>query len=392
MPGAYYRPSAFETAASWVHGLLPPPAEPPPAACPRAALEAAILPSLLAGPCFVLFSGGRDSSAVLAVATLLARREGLSDPVPVTQRYPAFPDSDESTWQEQVVRHLELANWVRLDITPEQSDLLGADARAGLRERGVIWPPALQTKGSVLASVGAGSFLGGEGGDEVLGVRRPRPLRTALAGGRPSVGDLRAASASVAPRPLRERRTLARLLRSDMQPWLREDFRRQHFRLVAADQAAEPLDFVGALAWLQRRRGSALAAGNFRRLAAEYASTITQPLLAPAFTAAVARSTHRWGYRSRTEAMAALFGDCLPRAVIERRQKTMFNRAYVGEGSRTFAREWDGSGVDHDLVDAERLRQEWLADVPSAISTVMLQSAWLASQQHAGLAPERPDA
>ncbi len=45
-------------------------------AAPRAARS----PSSVHGPCFVSFSGGKDSSVVLAAATRAARRSGLADP------------------------------------------------------------------------------------------------------------------------------------------------------------------------------------------------------------------------------------------------------------------------------------------------------------------------
>ena len=60
-----------------------------PAGTALAALEAAIMPALLRSPCLVSFSGGRDSSAVLAVAARLARGAGLADPIPITIRVPA---------------------------------------------------------------------------------------------------------------------------------------------------------------------------------------------------------------------------------------------------------------------------------------------------------------
>ena len=58
---------------------------------PLAALEEAILPALRRPPCLVSFSGGRDSSCVLAAATRAARREGLQPPVPVTLRVSNAP-------------------------------------------------------------------------------------------------------------------------------------------------------------------------------------------------------------------------------------------------------------------------------------------------------------
>ncbi len=48
-------------------------------------------------PCVVAFFGGRDLSAILCVATHVARREGLSDPVPETHDFAGCGPSDEST-------------------------------------------------------------------------------------------------------------------------------------------------------------------------------------------------------------------------------------------------------------------------------------------------------
>jgi asparagine synthase (glutamine-hydrolysing) len=52
------------------------------------ALFAAIEPALASGKCLVAFSGGRESSWVLAVATEAARSHGYADPIPVTLRFP----------------------------------------------------------------------------------------------------------------------------------------------------------------------------------------------------------------------------------------------------------------------------------------------------------------
>ncbi|HEV2369924.1 MAG TPA: hypothetical protein VGR90_08600, partial [Acidimicrobiales bacterium] len=91
--------------------------------CPLSALESAILPALLRRPCVVAFSGGRDSSAVLAAAVNLARRLGLDEPVALSRSYPRAPAADETTWQEMLVRHLGLAEWVTVES--DDLDLLG---------------------------------------------------------------------------------------------------------------------------------------------------------------------------------------------------------------------------------------------------------------------------
>src|SRR5947209_20309061 len=72
---------------------------------PRAALEALIRPALMSPPCVVGFSGGRDSSALLACALDLARREGLPEPIPITLDF-GTPRTDEREWQELVVAHV----------------------------------------------------------------------------------------------------------------------------------------------------------------------------------------------------------------------------------------------------------------------------------------------
>ena len=70
---------------------------------PLEALEAAVLPALQRPPCLAMFSGGRDSSLVLAVASRVARREGLAEPIPTTQVFPDFPETDEARWQKLVL-------------------------------------------------------------------------------------------------------------------------------------------------------------------------------------------------------------------------------------------------------------------------------------------------
>jgi asparagine synthase (glutamine-hydrolysing) len=104
-----------------------------------------------------------------------------------------------------------------------------------------------------------------------------------------------------------------------------------------------------------------------------------EPLLDPRFVSELARTAGTWGFTSRTEAMRALFGDLLPDAILARRTKAYFNRAFMGDETRAFAERWDGSGLDPELVDAESVRAEWLSAMPSAISTPLLHAAWLAA-------------
>src|SRR5271163_872523 len=117
-----------------------PPLPPPAAGSARDALADAIRPALLRPPCLVSFSGGRDSSAVLAVACDVARREGLAAPIPATLRFGGAGQTDESSWQERVIAHLQVAEWERIELTTEV-DLLGELAQRFLSRHGLHWPP-----------------------------------------------------------------------------------------------------------------------------------------------------------------------------------------------------------------------------------------------------------
>jgi len=379
---SYYRPNKFEIATSWVHGLVSGPRLPDSRNDPRSCLDDILRPCLIDGPCFVGFSGGRDSSALLAAATALARREGLVDPVPVTEVYPGVPGTDEDEWQRVIIEHLELEEWVRLTFGNE-NDLIGDTAQRGLRGRGLIWPAPLQVKANVLTELDAGWFLTGEGGDEVFGPRRASALR-ALAGcwRHPRRTAVRAAVGASLPYPVRRGRLARQLRRSGMQPWLRPDVAERHLELLSADLASESLRW--RTMWSQRHRGMLALTKNYQALAAEYGMRLAEPFLDPRFLAALSGSGGPLGYPDRTEFMRALFADVLPAAVLERRTKAYFNRAYFGEATREFARGWDGSGLDADLVDGERLQQEWLADMPAAQSMSLLQSAWLGTHGRYG--------
>jgi asparagine synthetase B (glutamine-hydrolysing) len=104
----------------------------------RRQFEEAVLEALLRSPRVVAFSGGRDSSAILCVATHVARREGLSDPVPATHDFAGCGPSDESTAQELVIRHPGLKDWQRINDV-DGFDVLGARAQSGLRRYGLLW-------------------------------------------------------------------------------------------------------------------------------------------------------------------------------------------------------------------------------------------------------------
>ena len=378
--GTYIRCEPFEVATGWTYGLLPDVPMPPEVVAPRQALDDVLRPALESGPCFVTFSGGRDSSAVLAAATDLARREGHAEPIPVTRVYPDIPETDEADWQRTVVDHLRLTNWVRLNFRAGESDLLGDAAKAGLRRRGLLWPPALHAHDVVFQEVGPGSLITGEGGDAVLGMQRVTPL--VLFRRRRSLRRvlLPHAVGAVMPGPGR-RMAATRAARNSVQSrWLRPAALARHARLAAADATVEPLRFDRAKWMITRRRSFATIRHNHAEAAREFGLVASDPLLDPRFVAAIAQWAGRWGFDGRTAAMHALFSDILPEPVLTRSTKAAFNHAHAGDETRRFASTWDGSGVDTDLVDPERLRQVWLSAEPTMAAGLLLQSARLAHQ------------
>lgn len=379
--GTYIRCEPFEVATGWTYGLLPYVPMPPEVVAPRQALDDVLRPALESGPCFVTFSGGRDSSAVLAAATDLARREGHAEPIPVTRVYPDIPETDEADWQRTVVDHLRLTNWVRLNFRAGESDLLGDAAKAGLRRRGLLWPPALHAHDVVFQEVGPGSLITGEGGDAVLGMQRVTPL--VLFRRRRSLRRvlLPHAVGAVMPGPVR-RMAATRAARNSVQSrWLRPAALARHARLAAADATVEPLRFDRAKWMITRRRSFATIRHNHAEAAREFGLVASDPLLDPRFVAAIAQWAGRWGFDGRTAAMHALFSDILPEPVLTRSTKAAFNHAHAGDETRRFASTWDGSGVDTDLVDPERLRQVWLSAEPTMAAGLLLQSAWLSHQE-----------
>lgn len=380
--GSYYRMTPFEVATGWLTGEEPPapPATQAPGTLePLAALHQVLLPALAHPPCVVAFSGGRDSSAVLAAACAAARAEGLPAPIAATLRYPAERDVEEEDWQERVVRHLDIVDWERVDAT-RTSDLLGPVAADGLRRRGVVWPPAHHTIIPLARIARGGSLVTGDGGDEVFGDRRSTALARIVTGQlprRPSA--VTAAILAAAPTTAR-RRISTRALRRDMaRSWLLPDAQERFARALAADQAAEPLGWAAAILRLGRRRAWSTGFANQDLIASEEGTTMLRPLQEPLFLMALVRSSPRLGFPDREAAMRSVFSSVLPREVLARRSKARFNRVVFGEDSRAFVSRWTGDGVPADLVDPVALRRFWQAPVPHALSFALLQGAWLAS-------------
>jgi asparagine synthetase B (glutamine-hydrolysing) len=341
------------------------------------AMERAVLPALLRPPCLVSFSGGRDSSVVLAVASRVARREGLELPVPATNRFPSVAAADEDEWQEHVVADLGLTEWARLEHSDEL-DCLGPVAAGVLRRHGLLWPFNAHFHVPLLRLASGGSLLTGIGGDEVLGESSWSETAELLkARRRPSARDVRRLAFATAP-PVLRRQVLARRL-SLPYGWLRPQARRVVAAAWARQNAAEPVRWVSHVRWVQRFRYLRVGAASLQLLAADDDVHLVHPFLDPGFADAVASLPRSARFIGRTALMQRMFGGAISEELLARSTKASFDAAFWSTASREFAAGWDGSGVDPELVDVDALRDEWATGTPDPRSFTLAQSAWLAA-------------
>jgi len=346
---------------------------------PRGALAAELTEALAFSPCVVSFSGGRDSSAVLAAAVEVARREGLPEPVPVTLRFPRVASTEESRWQELVIAHLRVRHWERIEIADEL-DLLGPVARSALTTHGLLWPPNAYVHVPIIDRARGGCVLTGLDGDGLFGDWRWARAQAFLhARVRPERRDALRVALALAPPLARQRWMHPPVL--NVVPWLRPEARAELARLARADAAREPRRWDRRIAYYKQRRYLRLTVRSLELLAQSADAEVRHPLLSRTFLDAVAARGGAAGYGDRTAAMRALFGDLLPAELVGRRRKAEFGRALWRGETRGFAAEWDGAGVDCELVDPEQLRSAWKLPSPWFGASTLIHEAWLAAQQ-----------
>ncbi|WP_369140377.1 asparagine synthase-related protein [Modestobacter versicolor] len=347
----------------------------------RQAFETVLLEALRRPPCVVSFSGGRDSSAVLAVAVTVARREGLPLPVAVSLRFAGVPAAEETAWQQRVVDRLGVPDWERVEVDTEL-DLVGPLARTQFDRHGVLWPFNTMFHAPIAERAAGGTLVTGFGGDEIMSPgwawdrlnwvltrqRRPRPA------------DLLELAGAAGPRPLRRRVLARRPEPMDPPTWL----------LPAADAAvrdgfaalrlAEPVRHDDAVLrhWWAMRYFSVVVQ-SLELMAGGYGAAIVHPFADPCFLRGIAADRGRAGPRHRSRETIGLFADVLPREVLTRVGKASFNGAFWGPETQEFARTWDGSGVDDGLVDVEALRRVWHSADPDARTYPLLQAAFVDS-------------
>ena len=382
----FYRVSDWELVTGWVGGFEPAVRLPDPG--PRGArqcFEDALLEALQRKPCLVAFSGGRDSSAVLCVATHVARREGLPDPIPVTHDFSEHGPADETRWQELVVRHLRLEDWQRVN-DPDAFDVLGARAQAGLARFGLLWPALVHCHTPfVELAAGGGSLVTGEGGDEILGPQRLSPLGYALRSRKcPDRKLLGLVAVSLSPRWVARMARVQEMANTNIHPWLSDGAARAFLHQDAHDNVDFPLRWDRAVGRHLARRGTVMGSRNTRLVMAKSDVTLHEPFLAPSFVAAWCRQGGPRGYVSRTGMMRRLFGDIVPEEITNRQQKASFGTVAIGRESRAFLRDWHGEGVDASIVDVARFCQACEDESPFFAVQLLLQSAWLASRAPEG--------
>ncbi|MBJ7328670.1 MAG: hypothetical protein JHC95_02165 [Solirubrobacteraceae bacterium] len=342
---------------------------------PVAALEAALLRLMDRPPVYVAFSGGRDSSVLLAAATRVARREGLPDPVPLTQRFPGVPEADETAWQERVIGHLGLTEWELFESGAEL-DLVGEVAAGVLRAHGLRYPPASHAHIPMYEHASGGTLVMGDGGDQVFGGWRRVAVGEVLhRRRRPRPRDLAVIANAAAPRPLR---VIAETRRSPTPaPWLADWVLREWAHHQGEARAAEPATWPAFLRWTRRERPTVLMLETWELLARERGTAHATPFWDPVFLRSLGAWGGRFGRGSRTRLMRGLFADLLPDDVLARASKARFSRAYFDVPTRRFAEAWDGEIPGADAVDRDQLRMHWLSGNPWTTSATLLQAAWL---------------
>jgi Asparagine synthase len=335
-------------------------------------------------PCVVAFSGGRDSSALLALLVDVARRDGLPQPIAVTARWDDDEASDESEWQQQVIATVGAEHWEVIRPGTDL-DLLGDEATSALDELGLMWPaPAYSLRPMIRHAVG-GVFLSGEGGDEAFGLWPYGRLWSTLRSHRiPRESDLRALALGCAPGPLRRMRWRHNV--PPYQDWLRPAALHRVGEAMAEDRADDPLRWDRYQVASLRRRAPDLTLQSLRGLCALEGSRYVGPFLEAPFLASLAGWGGALGRGDRTAVMTALFSDVLPSPVLARTSKATFGGVFWGPAARSFAQQWDGTGLRADLVDAEALRRAWLAPVPVYGAALPLQAAWLFDRSRQGSA------
>ena len=271
--------------------------------------------------------------------TAVARREGRPTPVPLTLRARDVPQSHESEWQEHVVRHLGLDDWIRLEVADELDCV------------GPLRPPRARPPRPAVA------------------VQRALPLPDARAGRGRDAADRRRRRRAVgllACAPVRRRRHLLRLAPFAVRravlarrepidfPWLRDAGARRGAGCAAGAEAAARRG-RSAAGWPSRAACATRRSGPPRSTCSPRTPARRSPTRCSTSTCGPRSPPPRRaaGSRGATPRWPRSPGHLLPaRARRPPDQGRASTRCSSAITRGRFAREWDGRGVPADLVDA----------------------------------------
>jgi asparagine synthase (glutamine-hydrolysing) len=344
---------------------------------PFEALKRVVLPALEREPCVVSFSGGVDSSLILAAAAEKAHEEGLGAPLPVTLRFPGVPAAQEGEWQEGMIRHLGLNDWVRLSFDDEL-DLVGPIASRALMRHGLLWPPNAHFHVPIIEQARGGTVLTGYGGDEMLSAWPGRLVSELLCGHRPPVvRDALRIAGIYAPQWLRYVREYARV---PTRPWLTSIASRALARVLARTLAEAPRGWPQWLGWRIATRRFVLTQSTLALLGADANAEFRHPLVDPLFAASLARAGSAVASGNRATMVRRIASGKLPVAIATRATKGEFSGAFWRRYSREFADRCRVTGAEEELVQLDRLRAEWRSRSPKSGTALLLQQAWLADR------------
>lgn len=334
----------------------------------RAATDA-IRPALRRPPCLVSFSGGMDSSFVLAVAADVARVEGLPPPVPIVLRFTDAPRADETARQVAVLdalrRHGAVADPV-VQTVVDELDFVGPVAQRMLDLIGPQVPANMYTHLPLLEAATGGTLLTGFGGDQLIGGhgRRRRARMRALAA-------LPVALESTLRPP------------ADL-PWLRPDARRRCQELSTARRRWRLLPPRQRLAREAGSRFTTLALDGLNRLADRCDARIGHPLFDPTFLARLGDLLDVLPPTRRTPLYRLLAGDRLPAVVTEPHPKAVLSEVFQRAGTAAAIESFDPSRLPADvreLIDIDRLLDVWRTRGPVVSNALLLHVAQAGAAQ-----------
>ena len=353
---------------------------------PLAAFEDVIRAALQRPPCLISFSGGRDSSALLATAVGVAKRDGLDAPVPATLVFPGAASTHEHEWQATILEHLDVADWERFEIEDEL-DAVGPVATQLLLRHGLLWPFNTHFHAPIIEKAAGGTVVTGFGGDELgNSLTSARAERVLSIRARPRLSDAPVVGLALSPPSVRSavyrRRTKAEL---NALPWLTKEAAQQIAREEGQTRSRVPLGWEAMIRqWVWRSRYVRVCAESFRVMGAYHGVSVVHPFVEGKVLDALATAGGFGGLGNRTTLLREIFGDVLPERTIRRTTKAEFTDPLWTETARTFVNEWSGEGLNPSLVDSRVLRRHWGGDARNVVSTTLLQAAWL--HDHSGAA------